>query len=77
MSKAMQIDNNSADILFRSVELYSIQRDVQKAFTALEKALRQKYDFAALLNPDLSSIAREPEFLSVVTRKIEGKWPMK
>jgi tetratricopeptide (TPR) repeat protein len=77
MNKAIQIDNNSADILYRRVELYSIQRDVPKAFTALEKALHQKYDFAALLNPDLSSIAREPEFLPAVTRKIEGKWPMK
>jgi len=77
MNKALLIDNNSADILFRSVELYSIQRDVQKAFSALEKALRQKYDFAALLNPDLSSIAREPEFIPAITRKIDGKWPLK
>jgi hypothetical protein len=77
MNKALLLDNNSADILFRSVELYSIQRDVQKAFSALEKALRQKYDFAALLNPDLSSIAREPEFIPAITRKIDGKWPLK
>ena len=77
MNKAMQIDNNSSEILFRSAELYSIQRDVQKAFSALEKALRQKYDFAELLNPDFSSIAREPEFLQAITQKIEGNWPMK
>jgi class 3 adenylate cyclase/Tfp pilus assembly protein PilF/TolB-like protein len=77
MSKALQINNNSAEILFRSAELYSIQRNGQKAFSALEKALRRKYDFAELMNPDFSFIAREPEFLPSVTRKIEGNWPMK
>ena len=75
MNKALQINNNSAEILFRSAELYSIQRDVQKAFSALEKALRRNYDFAELLNPDFSFIAHEPEFLPAVIRKIEGKWP--
>jgi tetratricopeptide (TPR) repeat protein len=77
MNKALQINNNSAEILFRSAELYSIQRDVQKAFSALEKALRQKYDFGELLNSDFSFVAHEPEFLPAITRKIEGKWPMK
>ena len=47
MNKAIQIDNNSADILYRRVELYSIQRDVPKAFTALEKALHQKVRFCS------------------------------
>ncbi|MGD1044872.1 MAG: adenylate/guanylate cyclase domain-containing protein [Bacteroidota bacterium] len=77
MDKAIQINNNSAEILFRSAELFSIQRDIQKAFPALEKALRRKYDFAELLNPDFSFIAHEPEFLPAVTRKIEGQWPIK
>ena len=77
MNKAIQINNNSAEILFRSAELYSIQRNAQKAFSTLDKALLRKYDFAELLNPDFSFIAREPEFLPAVTRKIEGNWPMK
>jgi tetratricopeptide (TPR) repeat protein len=77
MDKAIQINNDSADILFRSAELFSIQRDAQKAFSALEKALHRKYDFAELLNTDFSFIAGEPEFLPAVTRKIEDKWPMK
>jgi class 3 adenylate cyclase/Flp pilus assembly protein TadD len=77
INKALEIDNNSSDILFRSVELYSIQRAVPKAFSSLEKALHRNYDFAALLNPDLSSIAREPEFIPAITRKIDGKWPLK
>jgi class 3 adenylate cyclase len=77
MNHALQIDNNTADILFRSAELYSIQRNGKKAFSALEKALRRNYDFAELLNPDFSFIAREPEFLPAVTRKIEGNWPLK
>jgi tetratricopeptide (TPR) repeat protein len=77
MNKAIQINSTSAAISFRSAELYSIQRDVQKAFFALEKALHRKYDFAELVNPDFSFIAHEPEFLPAVTRKIDGKWPMK
>ena len=77
MNKAMEINNDSADILFRSAELYSIQRDGQKAFSALEKALHRKYDFAELLNADFSFIAGEPEFLPAVTRKIDDKWPLK
>lgn len=77
MNMALQIDSNSADILFRSAELYSIQRDSKKAFSTLEKALQRKYDFAQLLNTDFSFISHEPEFLPAVTRKIEDKWPMK
>ena len=77
MNKAMQIDKISAEILFRSVELYSIQREVPEAFSALEMAMSRKYDFAELLNPDLSFIVREPGFLPAVTRKIDGKWPLK
>ena len=77
MNNAIQIKNNWADILFRSAELYSIQRDEKKAFTALEKAIRCKYDYAELLNTDFSIIAPEPEFLQTVTRKMEDKWPMK
>ena len=77
MNQAIQIDNNSAEILFRRAELYSIQRNGKNAFSALERALRRKYDFAELLNPDFSFIAREQEFLPAVTRKIDGNWPMK
>ena len=77
MDKALQINSDSADILFRSAELYSIQRDSKKAFSALEKALHRKYDFGELLNTDFSFIAGEPEFLPAVTRKIDDKWPMK
>jgi len=77
MNRAMQIDSTSPDILYRSAELYSIQSDTQKAYIALAHAMRQKYDFAELLNLDFSFIAREPEFLPAVTRKFEGPWPIK
>jgi class 3 adenylate cyclase/TolB-like protein/Tfp pilus assembly protein PilF len=77
MDKAMQLDKNSAEILFRSAELFSIQREGKNAFSALDNALRRKYDFAELLNTDFSFIAREQEFLPAVTRKIDDKWPLK
>jgi len=77
MNKAMQLDSSSIDVLFRSASLYSIQRNKQKALLALDKALQLQYNFAELLNPDLSFISNEPEFLPTITRKIEGKWQMK
>ncbi len=75
MNKAIQLDSGSVEVLFRNADLYSVQRNKQKAVAALDKALHQQYDFAELLNPDLSFIANEPEFHQTVTRKIEGKWP--
>jgi tetratricopeptide (TPR) repeat protein len=77
MNKAMQLDDGSVEIMYRNADLYSIQRNKQKAFAALDKALRQQYDFAEVLNPDLSFISLEPEFRTTITRKIEGKWPRK
>jgi class 3 adenylate cyclase/tetratricopeptide (TPR) repeat protein len=77
INAALQINDNSDEILFRSAEIYSIQRDSKKAFSSLDKALRQNHDFAELLNADFSFIAHEPEFLATVTNKIEDKWPMK
>ena len=44
---------------------------------SFEKALQQQYDYAEILNPDLSFIAPEPEFISTITQKIEGDWPIK
>jgi tetratricopeptide (TPR) repeat protein len=77
IKRAIQIDSTSPEILFRCAELYSIQSDTQNAFIALAHALQRTYDFAELLNPDFSFIAREPEFQPAVTRKIEDQWPMK
>jgi class 3 adenylate cyclase/TolB-like protein/predicted Zn-dependent protease len=77
MNKAMLLDSSSVEVVFRNADLYSIQRDKQKAIGALQKAVQRQYDFAEILNPDLSFIALEPEFLSAVTQKIDGKWPAK
>ena len=77
MNKAMLLDSSSVEVVFRNADLYSIQRDKQKAIAALQKAVQRQYDFAEILNPDLSFIALEPEFLSTVTQKIDGKWPVK
>ncbi len=77
MNKAMRLDSSSAEVLFRIADLYSIQRNKQKAIASLQKAVHRQYDFAEILNPDLSFIALDPEFLSSVTQKIDGQWPMK
>jgi tetratricopeptide (TPR) repeat protein len=77
MNKAMQLDSSSIEVVFRNADLYSIQRNKQRAIAALQKAVQQQYDFAEILNPDLSFIALDPEFLSAVTQKIDGQWPIK
>jgi class 3 adenylate cyclase/Flp pilus assembly protein TadD len=77
MKKAIRLDSTSVEVLFRNADLYSIQRNKEKAIAALEKAVRRQYDFAEIMNPDLSFIALEPEFLSAITQNIEGKWPAK
>jgi class 3 adenylate cyclase/TolB-like protein/Flp pilus assembly protein TadD len=77
MNKAMQLDSNSVEVVFRNADLYSIQRNKQKALNALQKAVHRQYDFAEILNPDLSFIALDPEFLFIITQKIDGKWPAK
>lgn len=75
MNKALQLDSNSVEVVFRNADLYSIQRNKEKALKAFQKAVRRQYDFAEILNPDLSFIAPDPEFISTITQKIEGKWP--
>jgi tetratricopeptide (TPR) repeat protein len=77
MNKAMRLDSSSVEVVFRNADLYSIQRNKQKAIAALQKAVQRQYDFAEILNPDLSFIALDPEFLSAVTQKIDGQWPVK
>ena len=77
MNKALQLDSSSVEVVFRNADLYSIQRDKQKAIVAFQKAMQRQYDFAEILNPDLSFIALDPEFLSIITQKIDGKWPVK
>ena len=77
MNKAMELDSSSVEVVFRNADLYSIQRNKQKAIAALQKAVQRQYDFAEILNPDLSFIVLEPEFLSAITQKIDGNWPLK
>jgi class 3 adenylate cyclase/TolB-like protein/Flp pilus assembly protein TadD len=77
MNKAMRLDSNSVEVVFRNANLYSIQRNKQKALAAFQKAVHRSYDFAEILNPDLSFIAPDPEFLTAISLKIDGKWPIK
>jgi class 3 adenylate cyclase/Tfp pilus assembly protein PilF/TolB-like protein len=75
MKRALQIDSTSYKLLFLQANLYSIQRNKQKVLNALDIALQHQYEFSALVDPDLSFIIREPEYIPAITRKIEGSWP--
>jgi class 3 adenylate cyclase/TolB-like protein/Flp pilus assembly protein TadD len=77
ISSALQLDSTSADIFFRCADLYSIQRNKQKALSALRKGLQKMYRFYELIDPDLLFIAGEPEFQSAISANIGGTWPPK
>ncbi len=76
MRDAISIDSVSTPILYLKANLYSIQKNKEKAIEAFRKALAQEYNFSEILNPDLSFISYEPEFASLITRKTSGKWPL-
>lgn len=75
MKSALNMDSTSTEALFRVANMYSIQKNKEKAFEALHKALQKEYDFSELLNPDLSLLSFEPEYIQQVSRKMEGSWP--
>ncbi len=77
LAGALQIDSTSAEILFRCADLYSIQRNKQKALSALRKGLQKTYRFYELIDPDLLLIAGEPEFQTAISANINGTWPPK
>jgi tetratricopeptide (TPR) repeat protein len=75
IKRTIQIDSSDSRLLFLQANIYSIQRNKQKTLQAIDNALQHRYDLAALLDPDLSYILREPEYLSTIARSIDGSWP--
>jgi class 3 adenylate cyclase/Tfp pilus assembly protein PilF/TolB-like protein len=77
LNSALLLDSTSADIFFRCADLYSVQRNKQKALSALRKGLQKMYKFYEIIDPDLFPIAGEPEFQATISANISGTWPAK
>jgi len=72
LKKASELDSTSVEILYRKANLYAIQRNKEKALSALSEALSKQYRFDEIINPDLSSLWNEPEFMELTTKRFEA-----
>ena len=66
MNRALAADSTDTDILFRTAEMYSIQKNKTKALTFLKKALVLDYRYTELLNIDFSFLSADPDFKRIV-----------
>jgi class 3 adenylate cyclase/TolB-like protein/Tfp pilus assembly protein PilF len=71
LNKALAIDSTSANILFCTANIYSIQRNKTKALASLQTALKRQYDFSEILNPDFIQIAGDADFLNIINRQVK------
>ncbi len=66
INRAITADSTDADILFRTANMYSIQKNKTKALAFLKKALASDYRYAELLNIDFSFLNTDPDFKRTV-----------
>lgn len=66
MNRALAADSTDTDILFRTAEMYSIQKNKTKALTFLKKALALDYRYTELLDIDFSFLSADPDFKRIV-----------
>ncbi len=68
MNKAVALDPNSAEILFRQANMYAIQKKTLLAVGALRTALTRNFSFPEILNPDFALLRNDTSFTSAITR---------
>ncbi len=69
MNKAVALDPNSTEILFRRSNMYAIQKKIPLAVGALRAALARNFNFSEILNPDFALLRSDTSFTSAITRK--------
>jgi tetratricopeptide (TPR) repeat protein len=65
------LDPGSAQVLYWKARVFAIQKDKANALANLAKAVALEYKFSEVLDPDLLSLWREPEFASTISRVME------
>ncbi|MEX2115841.1 MAG: adenylate/guanylate cyclase domain-containing protein [Bacteroidota bacterium] len=73
IDKAIEQDSESAMLLYRKAQFYSIQNDKkEEALEWLRKAVRQEYILWEIMSPDFAFIAEDPEFRQAIALKISA-----
>jgi tetratricopeptide (TPR) repeat protein len=70
IKKALELGPGSAKVHYLAADVYSIQKDSHRALVALKQAVAIKYDLPEFLNPDLTRITDDAEFISIITKPI-------
>ncbi|MBI5463642.1 MAG: hypothetical protein HY966_01655 [Ignavibacteriales bacterium] len=63
LRKGLETNEHDPQLLFAASYVYSIQKKQAEALSSLQKALAPRFQFAALLNPDLYFLSRDADFL--------------
>lgn len=71
--KAFALDSLNAEAMYKTAGVYSVQGKKSNALTWLKKAVATEYQFSEILDIDLFSIADDPEFASIITRKSQTR----
>ena len=73
MNRAIGLEPNSTEILFRQANMYAIQKKIPSAIASLRAALDKDYRFSEILNPDFSLLRSDTSFTSTIARDIGTK----
>jgi tetratricopeptide (TPR) repeat protein len=67
IAKAMELSGQSAITMYRKAQFYAIQTGKQaEALEWLQKAIRQEYILAEVMNPDFAFLLKDPEFRQAI-----------
>jgi class 3 adenylate cyclase/Tfp pilus assembly protein PilF/TolB-like protein len=69
MQQVFTIDSTSARVHYWKSRVHAIQNDHAKALNELAKAVGVDYSFPQVLDPDLMSVRRDPDFGAILARK--------
>jgi len=73
IDKAIELNNESALLLYRKAQFYAIQNDKKaESLEWLQKAVNREYILWEIMSPDFAFIAKEPEFSRAIAVKISS-----
>ncbi|MEX2191655.1 MAG: adenylate/guanylate cyclase domain-containing protein [Bacteroidota bacterium] len=73
IDKAIEQNGESAQLLYRKAQFYSIQNNKKaEALEWLRKAVKQEYVLWEIMSPDFAFLANDPEFRQAISLKISA-----
>ncbi len=61
------VDPEDPRVLYNGARMYALQRDREKAFTYLRRAVARRYDLARIMDMDFYNLRRDEEFIRIVS----------